>query len=464
VRQLLDVVRKGHLLRLGIAFAAFALLSAQTCTKDNLGKGGPGPVSFRISVAPDTTPGNGDSTAPSISADGRYVVFASKANNLATPTSGFREIFLRDRWLDTVVNLTKLSQITFPGNGADCDNPFISPNGKFVTFECTGVLISSNLQSTPPKTKNIFVIDIGAKSLNLVVNLGLVSMTTDFVWPDADCTDSTISNDGKIISFHTSATNIPNCSTATTDKVVAANVSAGFGSSIVYTLVSHSNGFPMTPSNGGCFNPRLSANGSFIVFASTASNLTIDANPTNIERIYMAAPDGTGMTLVSRDVGAGGTPNDKDCASPSISGDGRFVAFGSFGGGILVPGATIAWVVRRDMTTFTNTLVGPGIFMLEIFGPPAGTDQTAISDDGRVVVYTGINAAQTDLQVNVVDLQVGSFAASNQVISPGTSLLNFPRPALSADGQWAVWSSNTAIQVVGDNNASYDVFGFGPIP
>src|SRR5262245_16194064 len=82
-----DVHIGRNLLRfLGIV-AAFAFLTAETCAKDNLGKTRPGPVSFRISVAPNFVSANGPSDSGSLSADGRYACFASHAKNLANPTS-----------------------------------------------------------------------------------------------------------------------------------------------------------------------------------------------------------------------------------------------------------------------------------------------------------------------------------------------------------------------------------------
>jgi hypothetical protein len=52
----------------------------------------------RVSVAGDGTQGNADSTAPAISADGRYVVFTSAASNLvANDTNGVSDVFLHDR-------------------------------------------------------------------------------------------------------------------------------------------------------------------------------------------------------------------------------------------------------------------------------------------------------------------------------------------------------------------------------
>ena len=72
-------------------------------------------------------------TACSVSTDGRYVAFASEANNLVTgDTNGFRDIFVRDLLLGT--NL--LASVATNGAGADnlSTEPAISGNGRYVAF------------------------------------------------------------------------------------------------------------------------------------------------------------------------------------------------------------------------------------------------------------------------------------------------------------------------------------------
>src|SRR5689334_17711138 len=56
----------------------------------------------RVSVSTAGTEANGASFTPSVSADGRFVVFSSLATNLvADDTNGVADVFLRDRDTDT---------------------------------------------------------------------------------------------------------------------------------------------------------------------------------------------------------------------------------------------------------------------------------------------------------------------------------------------------------------------------
>ena len=91
-------------------------------------------------------------------------------------------------------------------------------------------------------------------------------------------------------------------------------------------------------------------------------------------------------------------------------------------------------------------------------------DNTGISDDGRHISYTGVNAAVTDLEIKVRDLQGGTTTASKAVLTSASTLTVFPGNFLSADGKWVVWTGESPLEVIGDTNAVPDVFGYGPIP
>ncbi|HEX7900223.1 MAG TPA: hypothetical protein VF950_20815, partial [Planctomycetota bacterium] len=87
----------------------------------------------RVSVSSAGLEADGSSEAPSISADGRYVVFHSTATNLAVPDNDTAiEVFLRDRQLGTTECVT-----VAPGGGASTTGgmrPSISADGRYVAF------------------------------------------------------------------------------------------------------------------------------------------------------------------------------------------------------------------------------------------------------------------------------------------------------------------------------------------
>jgi Tol biopolymer transport system component len=88
----------------------------------------------RVSVSTSGLQGDGDSFAPSISADGRYVAFASRASTLvAHDTNGMQDLLVRDRQL----GVTRRVSISTAGLQADGDseNPAISADGRYVAFD-----------------------------------------------------------------------------------------------------------------------------------------------------------------------------------------------------------------------------------------------------------------------------------------------------------------------------------------
>ncbi len=94
----------------------------------------------RVSVDSTGVQGDADSGRPSVSADGRYVAFTSEATNLVTgDTNGLEDIFLRDRAAGTTTRIT-VGPGGVERNGSTFLNfvdsgPTISGDGRFVVFQ-----------------------------------------------------------------------------------------------------------------------------------------------------------------------------------------------------------------------------------------------------------------------------------------------------------------------------------------
>jgi Tol biopolymer transport system component len=87
----------------------------------------------RISVGPGGVEGNGGSYSPSVSGDGRYIAYWSNASNLVPDdTNKTADIFLFDRDDGSTVRLS-VSDAGEQGDGFSSD-PSISPDGRYVTF------------------------------------------------------------------------------------------------------------------------------------------------------------------------------------------------------------------------------------------------------------------------------------------------------------------------------------------
>ena len=123
-----------------------------------LGANGPcAPQIIPISVGLNATDPNGSSSSPSVTTNGRFVVFASEANNLVKGDSnGWSDIFLRDTCIAaTSVCVPATTRVSIGPDGAEANgasfSPGISPDGRFVVFNslATNLVQPQSLNSLP---------------------------------------------------------------------------------------------------------------------------------------------------------------------------------------------------------------------------------------------------------------------------------------------------------------------------
>jgi len=114
------------------------------------------PQIFPVSVGWNGADPNGPSSAPSVSVDGRFVVFASEANNLVKgDTNGRSDIFLRDTCIgsaSTCVPATIRLSLDPGGDEANgpSSSPVISPDGRFVAFNSSATNLVPQLANSLP--------------------------------------------------------------------------------------------------------------------------------------------------------------------------------------------------------------------------------------------------------------------------------------------------------------------------
>src|SRR2546429_2327180 len=108
--------------------------------------------------------GNGNSVSPAISTNGRYVVFESEASNLvANDTNGVSDVFLRDLQTGTTT-LISVNSAGAGGNGAST-SPLISPEGRYLAFvSAAGDLVANDTNNAT----DIFVRDLQNTTTTLV--------------------------------------------------------------------------------------------------------------------------------------------------------------------------------------------------------------------------------------------------------------------------------------------------------
>jgi WD40 repeat protein len=318
----------------------------------------------RVSVDSAGVEGNGDSFFPMISANGLVVTFHSRATNLvANDTNGNEEVFVHDR-VSGVTERMNVDSSGNEGNGGSFKSS-ISADGRFVSFySYARNLVPGDTNGMP----DIFVRDRQGGTTERV------SVDSSGAQADNASFKSSISADGRFVAFDSYASNLVAGDTNGWTDVFVRDRQNG----TTERVSTRSTG---KQANGGSNRPAISADGRFVAFSSYASNLV--TGDTNGKWDVFVKDRQTGATeRVSVD--SGGYESDGDSVRPTISADGRFVAFDSTATN-LVQGDTNGWddIFVHDRLTGTTVRVSVDSAGHEADAPSA---KSAISADGRFVV------------------------------------------------------------------------------
>ncbi len=256
--------------------------------------------------------GNGASSQPAISADGRFVAFTSVATNLAPiPGAIGSQIFLRDMQNNTTT-LVSRDAVGNAGNGTS-SHPTISADGQFVAFTSVATNLASIIGGSGSQ---IFLRDTVGNATTLV------SREIGGNAGDGASSQPTISANGQFVAFTSVATNL-------------ASIIGGSGSQIFLrdtvgnatTLVSREVGG--NAGNGASSQPAISATtGQFVAFTSLATNLAVIPGGSG-SQIYLRDTQGNQTSLVSKDNNLPANAGNGASGAPAVVGDGGFVAFAS---------------------------------------------------------------------------------------------------------------------------------------
>ena len=320
----------------------------------------------RVSVTSGGKEGHLDSGSPAISADGRFVAFYSFATNLvAGDTNGKRDVFVRDRKTGKTRRIS-VNSAGQQGNGAS-DGASVSADGRFVAFWSNATdLVTGDTNNS----SDIFVRDRKtSKTERVSVNSGGAQSEA------ADTTNPSISADGRFVAFESSANNLVGGDRNGETDIFVRDRKAGATQRVSVS----SNG---EQANGYSEFPSVSADGRFVAFDSVASNLV--AGDTNNAKDIFVRDLQTGTTRrVS--IASQAAPGNSDSAFASISAHGRFVAFESFANNLVGGDSNNKFdVFVRDRTGHRTVRVS-----VNSHGAQGNNDSIfpSISADGRFVAF-----------------------------------------------------------------------------
>jgi Tol biopolymer transport system component len=400
-------------------------------------------VTTLVSLSSSGAQSNANSFTASITADGRYVAFASNASNLvAGDTNGFEDVFVRDRQLGTT-EIVSVSTSGIQGNSVSF-TPAISADGRYVAF-------TSLATTLDPADTNIFD-DVYVHD-RLTGTTELVSVSSAGVLSNADCLHPAISADGRYVAFASTANTL--VLTGTSGTVL--NVFLRDRTLGTTELVSH------RPSggqgNGDSDNPSLSSDGHFVAYESHATNL-VAGDPNFYSHIFVL--DRVLDVTECDSVTPGGVPGNNGSETPAISADGRFVAFASSASDLVVGDTTtFEDVFVRDRQLGTTVIAS-----VSSRGAQGNSVSTtpAISADGR---YVAFHSAASNLVPNdtnqhedifVHDLQTGATVLASVSSSGVQADLYSFTPSISGDGRFVAFESFGDNLVPGDTNTYGDIF------
>jgi len=397
-----------------------------------------------------------DSSRASISADGRFVAFYSEADNLsADDNDNVTNVFVRDMQLGTTTLVSRADGAAGAGGDDYSFNPTISADGRFVAFYSSADNLSADDDNN---VVNVFLRD---------TQLGTTTLVSRADGPagaggDDSSFDPTISADGRFVAFESDADNLSADDNNNVTNVFVRDTQLG-----TTTLVSRADGVAGAGADDGAVNPKISADGRFVAFESRANNLSSDDLDFVSDVFVRDTRLGT-TTLVSRADGPAGAGANYPSGSPTISADGRFVAFQS-GAFNLSPDDTDAVddVFVRDTQLGTTTLVsradGPAGA-----GGDGGSSNPSISADGRFVAFASLaaNLSADDnnvvLNVFVRDTQMGTTVLVSRANGPSGAGADedvyIYGDAISADGRFVTFESLADDLSPEDNNGFADVF------
>ena len=396
-------------------------------------------VLTRESYGTSCQPASAGSRDPFLSADGRWVLFSSTAQNLVPDDAGSTyDVFLRDRWSWTT-SCISVDPAGHPGNGDSVGWSEITPDLRYVAFQSR----ASNLVAGDTNgVDDVFVRD---RLLGATVR---VSVATGGAQADAYSGEPSMSDDGRFVAFDSDASNLvpgdpggqPDIFLHDRDPDGNGAFDEGNGTTICLSVDAATG----NPANASSIGPQISADGRYVAYASW-SHAIVPGMPGGV-----FLWDRQSGTTIGISVDSAGTPATGLSYRASISDDGAHVSFSSFDPNLVTGDANGAWdIFVRHWQAGVTELVSVGTDY-------HGSSSSRISGDGRIVAFeteARLVPADTDFSYDVYlrDLQTGTTS-----LPTGPAIGNCLSPAISSDGNSVGWIASLGM-LPGDMNDLDDI-------
>ena len=326
--------------------------------------------------------------------------------------------------------------------GGPVESRSISADGRYVAF----IAPTRNFVpgSAAANRRNAFVID---RQTRVVEN---VSVGIGGALANADTTSANISADGRYVAFISTASNL------------VAGDTNGFADAFVYdrttgTTVLASIGAAGQAANGASTEVVLSGDGRYAAFIAGATNIV----PGAVFAYHAYRRDLVTGVTVRASVDASGTAGNLSSKSVALSPDGRYVAFSSQATNLVAGDTNNADdIFLHDAQAGTTQRVS---FKADGSQSNAYSRRPALCADPRYVLFetdAALVAADTNFvsDIYLYDIAGGTTRLISTAPGGGAADGLSANPALSADCQYAVFSSSATNLIAGDSNGRSDVF------
>ena len=284
-------------------------------------------VSTLVSHVPSspTKSGSGWSSAPSLSADGRYVAFTSLASDLVSGTdaNAAHNVFLYDATSGAVTLVSHAPGAPTTAASGYSFHPMVSSDGSSIVFTSAATNLVAG-QADANAERDVFLHDRASGTNVLVSHATGLPTTTGNQYSDG----TAISADGRFVAYASLASNL-----------AAGQVDSGFGALKLFlfdrttgasTLITHPAGSPATVSGPDSFDAAISADGRYVAYTSLAGDLVAgQTNPYHTLGVFLYDRTTGGSTLLSRSRAGALVVADADSYHPLLSADGTTIVFAS---------------------------------------------------------------------------------------------------------------------------------------
>jgi Tol biopolymer transport system component len=409
--------------------------------------------------------GNGDSTQPAVSANGRYVAFSSTAEDLVNRQSGHAgSVFLFDRVTGKTTLVSHKAGVATQTNAGISDSPAISADGRYVAFSSSGGDLVPGQIEAFPFSSDVFVHD-RLNGRNILVSHASGSPLTAVGGERPG-----ISAGGDDVTFVSYAPNlVPGQSGGGSRSLFLFRRPTG-----VVTLVSHTAASAtQTSGSDDVFNHAAADDGSWVAFTSTALDLVPGQIGDFVSTdVFLWERASGAIRLVSHSFGQPAREARGDSYLAGLSADGQRLLIGSEAGNFAAagsdgpPGFNVFLYDRSSDRAVLASYAGDG----GDDGGNARSGSGALSADGNWIAFT---SEATDLTPGKKDLNqaadlflYGRATGGRELVSrrdPGLPSATPQAMSLAGDldagGRYAVFISDSVELVPG----ARDVNGLGDI-